>query len=138
MDENLPTKNEKKILVVDDEKMVLDVLKNILEKWEYEVETSLGATAALEIFKESPHNFGLVITDWVMPCMNGGELIQKIREIQDGTRLKIIVMSGYPKNEKEFAETKIDGFLMKPFNFEKLKNTVREVLDAAVAAKEEV
>ncbi|MCK5471986.1 response regulator [Candidatus Gracilibacteria bacterium] len=131
MNKNLPTENEEKILVVDDNEMVAIVTERGLKMFGYKTDVFLSPIEALEFFKENRDKIDLVLTDLKMPGMNGEELAAKIRKIC--AEIPIIFMTGTP-HEMESSDEIVLG---KPFSIEVLQNTVREILDVVVAEKEE-
>ncbi len=125
MSENLPTENEKKILVVDDKEAMIESIKRGLRMLGHKFETFLNPITALEIFRENPNIFNLVITDLEMLEMNGEELAEEIRKIRP--KIQIIFATAAPDKLK--SEHKI--VLEKPFTPEDLQSAVRKALDAA-------
>lgn len=81
--------NRHKILLVDDEPDILELLKDVLES-DYDVVTVCGAQEAVSTFKQ--HSFSLVITDVAMPGMSGVELAKQIVELKPGT--PVLLVSG--------------------------------------------
>ncbi len=117
------------LLIVDDEKEMLDAIQDALTSHGYKTFAISVSPEALNIFKKIPQEIALVITDMAMPVMDGKELIKKIKEIRP--EVKIIAMSGH---EKYVADKdgirEIDGFLKKPFESPYLLSVVRRILDA--------
>ena len=70
-----------KILIAEDENISRSLLKRTLEKWGYEVTATENGNEALEAFQNN--NFSIVITDWMMPGMDGIELVKEIRQHED-------------------------------------------------------
>lgn len=121
-------RGQEHILIVDDEEDVLIILKDILEMFNYKVDTFLKASSALKAFKSEPDKYNLLITDLTMPQMNGIELISEINRTHD---LPIIVMTGFGD---DLTETKINTYniqkvLSKPITIKTLTNEVRAILD---------
>jgi two-component system cell cycle sensor histidine kinase/response regulator CckA len=116
------------ILLVEDENYVREVACEILESAGYHVIVAKTAKEALAVFeKQGP--FTLLVTDVVMPGMNGRDLARKLTSLQPG--LKTIYMSGYtdsPLLRQDFQSTKT-VYLQKPFTLESLTNKVKEVLE---------
>ena len=81
------------IMLVDDDEMVLDANRKILETLNYEVEDFSSSLRALEAFKENPKRFKLVLSDLSMPEMDGVRLITNIREIYPD--VPAILITGY-------------------------------------------
>ena len=117
------------IVVVDDEQMILDVGKAMLEKLGYHVIAVNGGARAIEIIKNEVDNIHLVILDLIMPGLDGGKTFDLIREIK--TDLPVILSSGYSLNgqAKEIMQRGCNGFIQKPFNIAELSQKVRKVLD---------
>jgi signal transduction histidine kinase/CheY-like chemotaxis protein len=114
------------VLVVDDEEAILNFIKESLEVYGYNVLATGDPVDALDMFKKAPDNISLVITDIVMPLMNGRELAKEMRAIKPGVR--ILEISGYTGYVEEGAD-KSEGFVQKPFESLYLLSTVRKILD---------
>ncbi len=118
-----------KILIVDDEELILLGWKKELESEGYEVRTaSNGKEAVDEAAKEKPD---IVITDLIMPGMNGVEVCAKIKEMYPDT--EVVFVSGHPvQTEKQImdfiAAGGRDEYLRKPL----LENEVRDVIKTIV------
>ena len=112
-----------KILLVEDEERVRALLKGVLESNGYEVQEASSGKEALQSYARSPPD--LILTDLVMPDMEGIELITKIRK--SDPNLKIIAMSG--SNYLDIAERLgVDHTLAKPFSNKSLLNAVKATL----------
>jgi two-component system cell cycle sensor histidine kinase/response regulator CckA len=114
------------VLVVDDEEAILNFIKESLEVYGYNVLATGDPLDALDMFKKAPDNISLVITDIMMPLMNGRELAKEMRTIKPGVR--ILEISGYTGYVEEGAD-KSEGFVQKPFESLYLLSTVRKILD---------
>ena len=126
--DSISTGNER-ILIVDDEQMIVDMGERILGSLGYEVIARTNSIEALELFSDNPDGFDLVITDMTMPYMTGDELAEKLLHIRPD--IPIIINTGFSERiTEEQAKSKgIRAFVMKPINKEKLAETVRQVLD---------
>ncbi|MFH1146709.1 MAG: sigma-54 dependent transcriptional regulator, partial [Pseudomonadota bacterium] len=115
------------ILVVDDEENYLIVLRELLSEENYEVVTAEEASKAVEIFKQS--DFDLVLTDMRMPNIDGITLLGMIRAINSD--VPVIVMTAFATVEKAVEAMKKGAFdyLIKPFQNEELKLTIRKAID---------
>lgn len=104
----------KRILAVDDEKMLLTFLNDFLSSYGYSVTTCTDAFVALDMIKTNPGDFDLVITDQTMPTMTGLELVKKIRELKNNT--PVILCSGVSDviNENEKKDFSVSCCLLKP------------------------
>ena len=118
------------ILLVDDEEEVLNFIKDILETHGYKVLPAENPLAAIDIFKKLGSKIHLVISDIVMPLMDGKELIKNLRAIKPDIR--IIVVSGFSDEAVSKDILKIDEFIKKPFEINQLLTKVRRVLDAGI------
>ncbi len=111
------------VVVIDDEIPVLEFVKQFLLKEGFDVRVFDSPTDGLAYYREHNNRIGLVITDIVMPVMDGNQLIANIREIKPEE--KIIATTGFGK---VLGDIKIDGILKKPFQGSKLIGLVRKVL----------
>ena len=117
------------VLLVEDEGSILALGKAILQRHGYEVLTTKSPTEAVEIAKNHPHPIHLLITDVVMPEMNGKDLRDRLAEVKPG--FECIFMSGYTADviaHHGVLDEDID-FLQKPFSVQALLKKVRDVLD---------
>jgi len=124
--EPLAVKGHENILLVDDDRDVLNFTRDILEAHGYAVVPVNNALTAIETFKNISGNIQLVITDIVMPLMEGDELIRNLRKIKPDIR--IIVVSGYI-SEAVNKENLADAFIRKPFEGIELLSSIRKLLD---------
>jgi DNA-binding NtrC family response regulator len=123
-----------KILVVDDEQVICDSVKKILTRKGYSVDTALSANEALE--KIQMRNFDLVITDIMMPELDGIDFLKFLKE--NYGEIDVIMITGYPSIESTVKAIKLGAFdyLQKPFTPDELSGRVlklkefRESLDA--------
>jgi CheY-like chemotaxis protein len=112
------------ILVVDDEKKVLDMAGKVVRKLGYEALDAPGGKEAVEIFKAYKEKIDLVILDIVMPDMGGGEVYDRIKAI-DPT-VKVLLSSGYgvENTAQDILARGCDGFIQKPFNMKDLHHAI--------------
>ena len=120
---------DERILVVDDEPLVVKTIKEMLERLGYDITTKTSSVEALEMFRAAPHSFNAVITDMTMPDMTGVQLSKNLMEIRPD--IPIIILTGFNGkiNEEKAGELGISGFLMKPVEKRKLAEMARKVLD---------
>lgn len=116
-----------KILIVDDEQNILDVLRLVLSSERHKIETSLNGFTAIEKVKRE--KFDLVLLDIKMPKMDGLEVLEKIMEIDN--RIIVIMISGHGTFETAVEATKRGAynFIQKPPDLEELKLTIRNALE---------
>jgi len=126
--EALPTGSER-ILFVDDEQSLVKVVRRILERLGYEVETKTNPDEALDLFRSGPDRFDLVITDMTMPQMTGKRLVKEILNIR--ADMPIILCTGFHEkiSEENAGELGIKALVFKPFAARDFSITVRNVLD---------
>ena len=117
------------VLLVDDEEMVLEAGKELLNHLGYEVLLAENGREALELYEKNLDKIDLVLLDMVMPVMGGGEAFDRIKEIN--TNVKVLLSSGYSLEgeAKEILERGCDAFIQKPFKLEQLSQKLREMLD---------
>lgn len=122
-------KGEETILLVDDEAMIIDVGKALLEKLGYQVIAVESGAAAVEALK-SRTRIDLVILDLIMPGMDGSKTFDRIREIYPD--MPVILASGYAINGQagEIMRRGCNGFIQKPFNIHDISRKIRKVLDS--------
>lgn len=114
------------ILVVDDEALVLNMTTRLLQKSGYDVRGAGGGAEALLILRECKENIRLVITDFMMPEMDGPTLLPLLRQIVPG--LKVIGVSGLDQRVRGI-ELGFDEILSKPYDMGTLLPTIRGVLE---------
>lgn len=126
---------QKKVLVVDDEEVVCKSVKRILEKKNLEVDAALNATEALE--KIAKEDYGVVITDLMMPKITGMELLKRIRKSKPET--PVIMITGYATVRTAVQAIKLGAFdyIPKPFTPEELSSVTVRALERARIHKEE-
>lgn len=118
-----------RVMVVEDEPEILAVTTKMLTRYGYTVHSAASPAEAIERIVEHPGMINLLITDVIMPKMNGRELTEKLQAIQPG--LKQIYMSGYTADVIANGGAPADGihFIQKPFTVRELLTAVRAVLD---------
>jgi len=120
-----------RILLIDDEELILEVEQLILEGLGYQVTTRKDCLEALALFREQPEAFDLVVTDMTMPNMTGDQLARAIRAIRGD--VPIILCSGnIDRLSRERAgEQGVRFFLRKPITLLEMSHKVRAALDEA-------
>lgn len=124
-----PPEGHEKILLVDDEEMIIEIGSSLLNQLGYRVTATTSSAEALQLFTAEDNQFDLVMTDQTMPDMTGTELIAKLKQVDPGIRT--ILITGYSSkiDEPEAERLGIDAFCMKPLNLTELSKTTRQVLD---------
>ncbi len=126
--EKVPAGNGETILVVEDETSILELLETMLEQLGYTVLAQTSSTAALDLARTRDGRIDLLITDVIMPEMNGRELARQICEQHPEVRL--LFMSGYPANviSQQGVLNKGVQFIQKPFSMQDIAAKVHEIL----------
>jgi PAS domain S-box-containing protein len=124
----IPTGSET-VLLVDDEEIIRDLGKRILERSGYKVLTAANGREALNLYGQQKGEISLVILDLIMPEMGGKQCLEELVKIDPKT--KILIASGYSEDAQttETFESKVRGFIAKPYNLKEMLQTVRKVLD---------
>jgi PAS domain S-box-containing protein len=133
-----PEPGTETILLVEDEANLRYLARQYLEKQGYKVIEAADGAVAMQIAVAHEKVIHLLLTDVIMPGMNGRELAQRISEIRPN--VKILYMSGYTENVIGHNGMLDAGvrLLQKPFNLRDLRSKVREVLDATPTPPEVV
>ena len=115
-----------KILIAEDDPISRHVLEANLLKWSYEVLVASDGGEAWEIIQQ-PESPRLIISDWMMPRMDGLALCREIRNMEKSEYIYFIILTtkGEKRNIIEGLEAGADDFLIKPFNQEELKYRIR-------------
>lgn len=125
-----PRSGKETILFADDEEMIREVGRRILEAQGYTVLLASDGREALDIYSSRRGEIDLVVLDQTMPGLSGSEVLERILEIDPAAR--VILSSGYLRRHESFRE-EIDGraaaFLQKPYRPGALARAVRDVLD---------
>jgi CheY-like chemotaxis protein len=117
-----------RLLLVDDEDMLIAVGKEMLEDMGYRVQGFSSSLSAWEAFRQDPYEFDAVITDYTMPHLTGYELAKRLREIRDD--IPIIMCSGYIDGsiEEKAKDADITELLKKPFMSRDIARVLRRAL----------
>jgi CheY-like chemotaxis protein len=126
-----PAGQGEQILVIDDEHAFQEMTRVIFEKHGYRVMTASDGAEALAVFAQHQRDIDLVLTDMVMPFLDGPATIRALRSVNPDVR--IIATSGLSEGEKTAAELERTAFLSKPFTTEQLLSTVNRELHSGDA-----
>ncbi len=115
------------VMVVDDEENIREVLSNYLQSMNYEVETAEDGQDALDKFKKG--DFDLIISDLLMPNIDGLELLKRIREIDK--EVIFLMITGYPSIETAVEAIKKGAYdyITKPFHMEDVKLRIERAFE---------
>ena len=116
------------ILLVDDEDMVLDVGREILEALGYTVFVAKSGKEAIAFYEDNKEKIAMIILDIIMPDMGGGETFDRLKELNPD--VKVLLSSGYSIDGRatEILQRGCDGFIQKPFSIKGLSGQIREIL----------
>jgi len=125
------------VLLVDDEKVIIDVGSQLLEKLGYTVIKAQSGEEAIRKYQENKDRIDMVILDMIMPDMGGSETYEKIKQIDP--EAKILLSSGYSINGQatEILKRGCNGFIQKPFSLKELSEKIREILKKDIKPKSE-
>jgi len=120
---------EKTILIVDDSESIRNLVQFTLEGAHFNVLAAENGKEALEFFK-AQNNIQLLLTDLHMPIMGGMELIKHVRQMADYNHMPILFLTTETQVtiKKEAKELGATGWIVKPFNSDKLINTIKKVI----------
>jgi len=123
MDRNL------KILILDDEEIIVDITTQMIQRLGYPTEGHTKAQTALEAFRKSPGDYGLVITDLTMPEITGDRLAVEIKAIRNDVPIILCTGSIEKLHGKKLPPDSFQAVLMKPVSMRELDKAVMKVLD---------
>lgn len=128
-EEALFPRGTERILFIDDEESIVDLGKQMLNRLGYKVTTRTDSLEALQVFREQPDQFDLVITDMTMPNMTGNRLARELMGICPD--IPIILCTGFSEliTEERAKEIGIREFVMKPLIMSEMARVVRRALD---------
>jgi PAS domain S-box-containing protein len=117
------------ILLVDDEKAVLETTGELISSLGYRLYTAGSGQEAIAVYKEKEGEIDMIILDMIMPGLSGGTTFNLLREINP--QVRVLLCSGYSIDgqAKEILNQGCKGFLQKPFKFEELSRKIRESLE---------
>lgn len=118
-----------RLLLVDDEEMIVKMEKQILERLGYHVTTRTGSIEGLEAFKANPDAFDLILSDMTMPNMTGVQFANEIKKIRP--KIPVIIYTGFSDrvNEGTIKALGIQGYVMKPVIKKEIARAIRDVFD---------
>lgn len=126
---SLPKGNEETILLVEDEPVVLDVIQKMLRRLNYQVISATDGQEALTIYRQHPNEIAAVVTDAVMPNLDGLELAEALHIT--APQLPILVISGYARDLKnaESLSANVVARLQKPLQLVQLAQALQDALN---------
>jgi DNA-binding response OmpR family regulator len=114
-----------RVLIADDDGMPRKMLARTLEQWGYEVSAAVDGAQAWELFQAG--SFGMIISDWMMPNLDGVQLCQRVREVQGRPYTYVILLTSRSDRESlvEALAAGADDFVAKPFDDQELHARIR-------------
>jgi DNA-binding NtrC family response regulator len=132
-DTNHDNNNDKplaKLLVVDDDPDIVQVLKMGLLKNRFLVNAFTNPEEALQSFKSNAESYCLVVSDIRMPALSGIQLARKVKEVNPN--VKVVLMTSFEIRDSEFStifsSTSVDGFVQKPIGIKDLTNKILSII----------
>jgi CheY-like chemotaxis protein len=123
----LPRAEGELILLVDDEKAVRDVMRRVLEGYGYRVLTAVEGADAVGLYVQHRAEIAVVVTDMIMPGMDGPSLVRVLRHIEPAVRIVGISGVGERSSIKNLEALALAAFINKPFTRDRLLTTLQEV-----------
>ncbi|MEN6319050.1 MAG: PAS domain S-box protein [Syntrophaceae bacterium] len=122
-------KGHETILIIDDEDIIIEVTRDILESLDYKILVAQSGREAIEIYTAHKDEIALVILDMIMPDMSGGETFDRLKKINPD--IKVILSSGYSLKGQaiRIMEKGCYAFIQKPFSFTSLSQKIRDILN---------
>jgi len=117
------------ILVVEDEELVADLARDILQRFGYSVLVVNNGREAIDLYRQRSRDIAAVVLDMIMPEMDGGEVFQRLRAFNP--QVKVIVSTGCERTPDidEMLQQGATGFLQKPFRMAELAEAVGEAVE---------
>ncbi len=128
-------KGTERILLIDDEEIVLKAVTHMLQRLGYHVASFSSSLEALKFFSENRDDIDLVVTDQTMPSMTGEDFAKAVMRVRP--QIPVILCTGYDElmTEGKVREIGISGFVLKPFTLREGAHLVRRILDEREKAK---
>ena len=132
-EDNSENNNDKplaKLLVVDDDSDIVQVLKMGLLKNRFLVNAFTNPEEALQSFKSNAESYCLMLSDIRMPGLSGMQLARKVKEVNPG--VKVVLMTSFEIRDNEFSKvfpsTQVDGFVQKPIGIRELTSKILSII----------
>ncbi|MVN22371.1 response regulator [Mucilaginibacter arboris] len=118
----------KKVLVLDNDPRILEVMEEVLRYEGFEVKTFEGTDDILPLVKQ--HKPDLLIIDYILDGVNGGEHCRRVKNYPVTCKLPVIIISAYPKVFQSLGHYGCNAFIAKPFNLSVLMDKVNELISS--------
>ena len=117
------------ILLVEDEEMLLDLVKTVLEEQGFHVLAAKDGEEALDVYTHHKDEIAVVVSDMGLPKLGGWEILHKMKEINPDA--KVILASGYsdPKIKSQMLKQGAKDYVSKPYDTDEITRKIREVIE---------
>jgi CheY-like chemotaxis protein len=115
------------VLLVDDEEILLEVVKELLRSIGYRVLVARDGEEAIQIHRKYRNDIDIVLLDMMMPNMGGGETYDRMKEMNPEIRVLLSSGFGVDGGPSKILERGCDGFIQKPFTINELSDKLREI-----------
>jgi two-component system cell cycle sensor histidine kinase/response regulator CckA len=123
-------KQPAKLLIVDDDPDIVQVLKLGLQKNRFLINAFTNPEEALQSFKSDAKSYCVVVSDIRMPALSGIQLARKVKEVNPN--VKVVLMTAFEIRDNEFStvfpSTSVDGFVQKPIGIRELTNKILSII----------
>jgi two-component system phosphate regulon response regulator PhoB len=116
----------KQILIIEDDEEILKVLETVLTYNDFSVTGIDDTDDIIEAIDQ--YNPDLILTDFLLSSLNGGEICQRVKSNKDTCHIPVILISAYPELAISFGKFGFDAFINKPFNIGDLVDTIDKLL----------
>jgi len=122
--------SKKKVLLVDDEEIILETLEMMIKDLGYECLLAKNGLEALDLYREYQDDIGSVLMDMTMPKMGGKACLIELQKLNP--TVKVIMLSGYTEDDisEQLQDVKTSGFMQKPFNMTLLRKRVHRLMNS--------
>ncbi|MGV6840352.1 MAG: ATP-binding protein, partial [Planktomarina sp.] len=117
------------VLVVDDDEAVTDIMQTYLERLGAEVAVCHDPSVALEVLTEDPDDWDVLITDYDMPGLSGGDLVEAVRKVTPDIPIFVVTALARRLNDHRITNDAVNAVLAKPLNLSKLSEALAKVAD---------
>lgn len=117
---------KKKILIIEDDNDILEITTTILDMANFEVSGTGGTDDIITLV--NVHQPDLILTDYMLPGLSGGQICSMIKNNSTTTNIPVILMSAYQKQAIDIGNFKYDAFIKKPFNVDYLLNIINKLI----------
>jgi CheY-like chemotaxis protein/putative methionine-R-sulfoxide reductase with GAF domain len=124
--EKMPLMEKRKVLIIDDQPIITDLLVDILLGMGYSSEVALGGKEGLKIFAKD--GFDLVITDLGMPDISGWEVSRSVKELNPSVPVILITGFGVDPDPGKMRDSGVDFIINKPFQIDRLEKIIKQMI----------